>query len=174
MKDRIHFISRTAVGIALFTAVSLCLQVPFFENYYYCLGYIVLAVYSDRFGPLSAAAVGGLGTVVYCTLTNGLRGMPGWAFGNVLIAVCLSFVFQAARKIPKPLIRIGFELAAIIIITAAGILGIKSLTEHILYAQPFLLRAAKNSYAFIADSIMLGASLPVRRLLPKQKPFAES
>ena len=169
MNTSVRFISYTAVGIALFTAVSLCLQVPFFENYYFCLGYIVLAVYSERFGPLAAAAVGGLGTVVYCVLTNGMRGMPGWALGNVLIAVCLSCVFRAAKKIDQPVLRTAFELVMIVIITAAGILGVKSLTEHLLYAQPFLVRAAKNSYAFIADTIMLGVSLAVLRLLPQQK-----
>ena len=31
-----------AMGIALFVALSVCLQVPVFENYYLCLGYLMM------------------------------------------------------------------------------------------------------------------------------------
>ena len=36
-------ICMNAMGIAMFVALTLCLQVPVFENYYLCLGYIVMA-----------------------------------------------------------------------------------------------------------------------------------
>ena len=70
-------ISLLAVGIALFVALSMCLQVPVFENYYLCLGYVVMAVYCYSFGTISGTVAGTLGVVLYCLVINGLRGMPG-------------------------------------------------------------------------------------------------
>ena len=34
------------IGIALFVVMTLCLQVPVFENYYLCLGYVAMAFYT--------------------------------------------------------------------------------------------------------------------------------
>ena len=45
MKSSTKQIALTGIGIALFVIFTLCLQVPIFENYYVCLGYIVMAVY---------------------------------------------------------------------------------------------------------------------------------
>ena len=45
--------------------------------------------------------------------------------------------------------------------TAIGILGVKSIVEVILYAQPMLVRIAKNVCAFVADVVVLIASLPI-------------
>ena len=101
----------TAMGTALFVVLSLCLQVPVFENYYLCLGYVVMMVFCYYFGPFSSVIVSTLGGIV--------------------------------------------------IATAVAILGIKSLVEMILYAQPFFFRVAKNVYAFIADIVVMAVSIPV-------------
>ena len=50
---------------------------------------------------------------------------------------------------------------AVTLSTAIGILGVKSIVEVILYAQPFVVRVAKNIYAFVADVVVLIASLPI-------------
>lgn len=73
----------TSMGVALFVVLSLCLQVPVFENYYLCLGYGAMMVFCFYFGPISGMIVGSLGVVLYFLLTNGLRGMPGWAIGTL-------------------------------------------------------------------------------------------
>ena len=57
----------------------------------------------------------------------------------------------------------------IVLMTAVGILGLKSLTECLLYAQPMAVRMAKNSYAFVADVVMMIVSIPVCELLDKRK-----
>lgn len=44
-KETIRTITFTAIGIALFVVLSMCLRVPVFENYYLCLGYVVMTVY---------------------------------------------------------------------------------------------------------------------------------
>ena len=52
-------ITLLAVGTALFVALSMCLQVPVFENYYLCLGYVVMAVYCYSFGTVSGVVFSG-------------------------------------------------------------------------------------------------------------------
>ena len=151
----------TAMGTALFVVLSLCLQVPVFENYYLCLGYVVMMVFCFYFGPFSAAVVGTMGVVLYCLLISGLRGMPGWAAGNLVIALAVSFACKGTANMEKRWLRSLVLMAVIVIATAVAILGVKSLVEMMLYAQPFLLRAAKNVYAFVADIVVMTVSIPV-------------
>ena len=164
-----------AVGIALFVVLSLCLQVPVFENYYLCLGYVAMAVYCYSFGALGGSLVGVLGVVLYCLIINGLRGMPGWALGNLLIGAALGLTFRWTKTMHRFGVRAVINAAAVILSVTVGILGLKSLTECLLYSQPFLVRVGKNVYAWVADLVMLLLSLPVcmsldrtvRRLFPK-------
>ncbi len=156
-----------AAGTALFVALSVCLQVPVFENYYLCLGYAVMAVYCYSLGTVSGTVVGTLGVVLYCLVINGLRGMPGWALGNVVIGIVLGLTFRMTRNIRSIPLQHALNIAGIVIGTALGILGVKSITESLLYSQLFVVRAGKNMYAFIADVVMLIVSLPICVLLDK-------
>ena len=163
--SNIRRISITGMGIALFVVFTLCLQVPVFENYYLCLGYVVMAVYCYSVGTLEGTIVGVFGVILYCLLTSGLRGMPGWAAGNVVIGLVLGALFKATGN-RKPSLPVA--AASVFVIAAAcalGILGVKSLVEHLLYSQPFALRVAKNIYAFWADAFVLIFSLPVCRII---------
>ena len=161
MKNTTKNICVTALGIALFVVLSLCLQVPIFENYYLCLGYVVLAVYCYSFGVGKSVCVGFLGVILYCLLTSGLRGMPGWSLGNIVIALATSLVCTFTEKLKNKMIRHILIAVVMVISTAVGILGVKSFTECLLYSQPFLLRVAKNVYAFAADSFVLVFSIPI-------------
>ena len=156
-----------AVGIALFVALSLCLQVPVFENYYLCLGYVVMAVYCYSFGTVCGTVVGCLGVVLYCVVISGLRGMPGWTLGNLVIGIALGLTFRATKKMSSLPLRSIINAAVIVAATALGILVVKSETESLLYLQPFLIRVGKNVYAFIADIVVLLVSLPVCMNLDK-------
>ena len=53
-----------AMGIALFVVLTLCLQVPVFENYYLCLGYVVMMLYSYYLDTMSGTLVGTIGVLV--------------------------------------------------------------------------------------------------------------
>ncbi len=88
------------LGIGLYVAMSLALQVPFFENYYLCLGYTVLVVFCCFFGPAAGAIVGALGCVLHCLAINGMRGMPGWALGNLFTGVVLGLLLPRTLKKP--------------------------------------------------------------------------
>ena len=169
MSERTKWVCLTGVGIALFVVFTLCLQVPVFENYYLCLGYIVMAVYCYSFGTVSGTIVGTAGVILYCVITGGLRGMPGWALGNVLIGIMLGLAFRFSRRLEGRWAQILICAAAVIASCAAGILILKSLTECILYAQPMLVRIVKNSYAFIADAFVLIVSIPVCRIVESRR-----
>ena len=160
-------ITLLAVGIALFAALSMCLQVPVFENYYLCLGYVVMAVYCYSFGTVSGTAAGTLGVVLYCLVINGLRGMPGWALGNAVIGVIIGLTFRTTKKLNNLAVRAVINAAAVTAGTAVGILGVKSAVESLLYAQLFAVRAGKNVYAFVADAVVLMVSIPVCMYLDK-------
>ncbi len=151
----------TAIGTALFVVLSLCLQVPVFENFYLCLGYVVIMVFCFYFGTFSSVIVGTLGVVLYCFLINGLRGMPGWVAGNLVITLSISLACKLTSKLKKQWLRRLILLGVIFISTGVAILGVKSIVEVLLYAQPFLFRMAKNVYAFIADIVIMAMSMPI-------------
>lgn len=164
----------TAMGVALYVVLALCLQVPVFENYYLCLGYVAMAVYCCHFGPVSGMIVGGLGVVLYCLLINGLRGMPGWAAGNLVIGMALGLACGKTGTMKNTVFRQAILMAVILISTAVGILGVKSFVECVLYAQPMAVRIAKNIYAFVADVVVLWVGMllcpvltpSIRKLFP--------
>lgn len=161
MKGTTKKVCVNAIGIALFVVLTMCVQVPVFENYYICLGYIVMALYCYMFGPISGAIVGCMGTILYCLLTGGLNGMPGWTLGNLIIAVALGVSCKITSKLKNNIVKYIILVVVIIVSTAIGILVIKSLTEVVLYAHPFWIRIAKNMPAFIADIVVLIVGLPV-------------
>lgn len=150
-----------AMGIALFVVLALCLRVPVFENYYLCLGYVVMTVFCYYFGPISGMTVGALGVILYCVLTSGLRGMPGWAAGNLVIGLVVGLACKYTVRMKNNLGRHLLIGVAIILSVALGMLGVKSLVEALLYSQPIILRMAKNLYAFVADVVVMIISLPI-------------
>ena len=167
MSKKIKNICLGGIGTALFVVLSLCLQVPVFENYYLCLGYVVMTIFCYSVGTMCGATVGTLGVILYCLLINGLRGMPGWAVGNFVLGIMMGFVFKLIKNKENKLLFYTVAIPAIIIITAISILGAKSIIECILYAQPFLVRVVKNIYAFIADAFVIIFSIPVCTKLDK-------
>ena len=168
MNNKTKLVALTGVGTALFVVLTLCLQVPVFENYYLCLGYVVMAVFCYSVGTVSGTVVGCLGTFLYCLLISGMRGMPGWVIGNLVIGIVIGLTFKKTKKLEKIWLKAVINFIAIAASTAVGILILKSLTECILYAQPMAVRIAKNMFAFVADIFVLEISLPICMTLDKQ------
>lgn len=170
MKNTTKQICITAMGVALFVALTLCVQVPVFQNYYLCLGYFVMTAFCYIVGTTSGTIVGTMGVVIYCLVTGGLRGMPGWALGNLVIGIILGLTFKLTRKIKKPVIEIVISTAVAVFSVALGILVIKSLVEHVIYTLPFALRVMTNIYAFVADVVIIVISIPICKAIePKIK-----
>jgi hypothetical protein len=111
-----------------------------------------------------------MGVILYCLVISGLRGMPGWSLGNIVIGIAIGLMFKSTRNWKSTVLKLAIECFVIVVATAIGILVVKSETESLLYSQPFLVRAAKNTSAFIADSVMLIISLPICKVLD---PYAE-
>ena len=166
-RKKIRWICVTAACIALFVVLTLCLQVPVFENYYLCLGYVIMAVSLYSFGTVSGTITDVAGVVLYCILISGLRGLPGWAVGNLVIGVIVGLTFKGSKKLEKKWLQAVLNFLAIAVSTALGILILKSLTEHILYSQPMVVRMGKNVFAFAADIFVLEISLPICMSLDK-------
>lgn len=165
----IRWICYTALGVALFVALSYAVQIPIFENYYLCLGYIAMVVYLYKFGLASGTIVGTLGVFLYCILISGLRGMPGWIVGNIIIAVNLGVMMLATKEM-NTWTWIAINSAMMVIATIFGILVMKSLTEAILYSQPMLVRVGKNVYATIADAISMEIGIVMCRFVDFKLP----
>lgn len=164
-------ITRVAMGVALFVVLSLMLQVPVYQNYYVSLGYFVMMAWLYCFGAVDGTIVGTLGVVLYCVITGGMRGMPGWTLGNLVIGIELGCMFMGTKHLYETyksnndaaamaILRV-VQILFIAIATVFGILIVKSFTEVILYAQPMLVRMTTNAPATIADVITLAAALPV-------------
>jgi len=153
------------LGIALFVALTLCIQMPIFQNYYICLGYFVMTAFLYIFGTISGTLVGTLGVILYCIVTGGLRGMPGWALGNLAIGIMMGITFRLVKKLNKTVLEMVISSIVAVISVAFGILVVKSAVEHIIYSLPFMLRVMTNVYAFIADVVIIIISIPVCKVL---------
>jgi len=150
-----------AMGVALFVILTLCLQVPVFENYTICLGYVVITIFCYYFGAGGGMIVGGTGVILYCLLTNGIRGMPGWVLGNLFIGLSVNLTCRFTVKMKQQALRHILIGVMIIISAAVAMLLVKSFVEVILYAQPLYVRMAKNMYAFVSDAAVMVLSLPI-------------
>ena len=76
------------------------------------------------------------------------------ALRNSLLLAALSVFLQLP-------LALALAVPLVIAVCALGILGVKSLTESLLYLQPFLVRVGKNFTAFVADAAVLLLSLPL-------------
>ena len=157
-----------AAGIALFVVLSMCLRVPVFENYYLCLGYIVMTVYIWCFPWYEGAVVGFFGVILYCIVGGlGFNGMPGWAVGNIAIGLILGAALKQIKRIEDKRMQVILTVIFAVLSTFVGIELIKSLIDSVVVAQPFTVRMAKNMSSFIADAFVIVVSLPVCALLEK-------
>jgi biotin transporter BioY len=86
--------------------------------------------------------------------------MPGWVIGNIVIGIVSGLTFRYTRLMDNKYLRYFLCGVAVISSTFFGIFVLKSIVEMYLYSQPFLLRAANNIYAFIADVVVLLFAIP--------------
>jgi len=159
---RIKDITYDAVGIALFVALSMCLRVPVFDNYYLCLGYIVMTIYIWCFEWYEGAIVGFFGVILYCVIGGlGFNGMLGWAVGNIVIGLIAGIALKPIKRINNKVIQMILTALAAIVATFIGIEIVKSLIDSFVVSQPFALRFAKNFPSFVSDVFVIVASLPI-------------
>ncbi len=159
---RTRSITFMGLGIALFVVLSMCLRVPVFENYYLCLGYIVMTIYAWNFAWYEGAVVGSLGVILYCVVGGlGFNGMPGWALGNVVIGLILGVAIKKIQTLRHKTLQVVLIALVAIIATFIGIEVIKSIVDSMVVSQPILVRVAKNTTSFVSDAFVIVASLPI-------------
>lgn len=157
-----------AAGIALFVVLSMCLQVPVFENYYLCLGYVVMTVYMWCFKWYEGAVVGFLGVILYCLIGElGFNGMPGWSVGNIVIGTIVGLSMRYIKKIRSKVLQVAVTAIIAVIATFIGIMLVKSVIDSFIVSQPVVIRMGKNLTSFIADAFVIVVSLPVCAVLEK-------
>ena len=182
-KQYLKNITYMAIGIALFVVTSMCLRVPVFENYYLCLGYVVMTVYIWCFKWYEGAAVGFFGVWLYCLIGSlGFNGAPGWAIGNIVIGIILGFTIPAIRNLTNKLVKkdviddtkaeklyITIPLVGLVAVfaTFVGIMLVKSAVDMVVVSQPFTVRFIKNLNSFIADAVVIVFSIPICLVLEK-------
>ena len=155
-----------ALGIALFVALSMCLRVPVFDNYYLCLGYIVMTVYIWCFSWYEGAVIGFFGVILYCMIGGlGFNGMPGWAVGNIVIGLITGVSLKYIQRVENKTLQVVLTAIVAVVATFAGIEIMKSLIDSVVVGQPFFVRVAKNFTSFVADAFVIVASLPVCALI---------
>ena len=157
-----------AAGIALFVVLSMCLRFPVFENYYLCLGYIVMTVYIWCFKWYEGAIIGFLGVILYCIIGGlGFNGMPGWSVGNIVIGLIIGVSLKYIQQLKSKTLQVILTAITAIVATFIGIELIKSLIDSFVVSQPFVVRFAKNMTSFIADAFVIVISLPIYALIEK-------
>lgn len=157
-----------AIGLALFVALSMCLRVPVFENYYLCLGYIVMTVYIWCFKWYEGAIIGCLGVILYCIIGGlGFNGMPGWSVGNIAIGLIIGMTLKFIQKIKNKPAQVILTAIVAIIASFIGIEIIKSVIDSFVVGQPFVVRFAKNMTSFISDAFVIVISLPICAIVEK-------
>ena len=157
-----------AVGIALFVVLSMCLRVPVFENYYLCLGYVVMTVYIYCFKWYEGIIIGFFGVILYCIIGGlGFNGLPGWAVGNIIIGLILGLTLKPIKKINNKFLQICLLSVVAIIATFIGIEIIKSVIDSFIVSQPIPVRMVKNFTSFISDAFVIVISLPICALVEK-------
>ena len=178
-KIRIKDITYLAIGIALFVVLSMCLRVPVFENYYLCLGYVVMTVYIWNFKWYEGTIIGVLGVILYSWIGGlGVNGLPGWATGNLVIALILGMTLPLFKKLADKIVKseelakkkaiiVPLFIVVAIIATFIGIELVKSFVDMFVVSQPFAVRFIKNFNSFIADAFVIVASVPVCLALEK-------
>lgn len=150
----------TALGIALYVALSMTAKIPLINHIALDLGYIVLAVYCYHFGAISGAVVGGCGAVLVSLITSGWF-PPGWMLGNILIGFLCGFTYRKDKIVSDILISAGAVVA--------GVWLVKTVVECTIFSIPYPVKLASNGVAAITDSVVMCVGVFVARKLPIEK-----
>ena len=138
MKKRTSTIVYLSVLTALYVVLSAFLKIPLgVGNIMLDLGYIAFTVALGYYN-LWGTVVGVLGCTLESMLFSAYGFSISWAVANLIIGLGCGIVF---RKTEKQWVRI----ASIVIFSALGLLGAKTIIECALYDIPLLVKIPKNA-----------------------------
>ena len=149
----------TAIGIALYVALSMVLKIPVIGHIGLDLGYIVLAVYCMKFGAVSGAIVGACGGTLVSLIMSGWF-PPGWFVCNLVIGLICGKFYEKKNKIRNIVVT---GIAVLI-----GILVIKTVIECYMFSIPFMVKIPKNTIAAVMDMFVMWIGLFVSDKIVKE------
>ena len=149
----------TAIGVALYVALSMILKIPVIGHIGLDLGYIVLAVYCMKFGAVSGAIVGACGCTLVSLIMSGWF-PPGWFVSNLVIGLICGKFYEKKNKIRNIVVT---GIAVLI-----GILVIKTVIECYMFSIPFMVKIPKNAIAAVMDMFMMWIGLFVSDKIVKE------
>ena len=144
----------TGIGIltALYVALAFACKIPLIGHLSTDLGYIAFAVALMFFG-WKGAFVGVAGCFIETFILQGW--IPyGWIVGQLFIGLVCGLIYT---KTDKKVIHYIVTVASVFI----GVGLIKTSIECALFDLPFIVKLAKNSLAFVADTIPMLLGLTV-------------
>lgn len=142
--NNIKKIAYMGIGIALYVALSMAVQIPLIGHLKTDLGYIAFGVFLYGFG-VPALLVGVIGCFLESIIFSGWIPL-GWMAGQLAIGVICGLAY---KKIKNVWVLIGITIASVFL----GVGLIKTVIECALYNIPFAVKIAKNSVAFVADVV---------------------
>ncbi len=165
-KNRTRIMCQTAMGIALYVALSMTVKIPVIGHASLDLGYIVFAVYCYYYGPGPGMAVGSVGCLLVSLLTSGWV-PPGWIVGNMIIGF---FVGSAGEKSGTS--QVG-RVNVVVLSVFAGIFCAKTLIECCLYAIPLAVKLPKSAVVFFMDAAVMSFGTWLAPRIPLDPPVQE-
>ena len=132
------------IGIALYVAFSMSMNIPLISHIQTDLGYIVFGVWCVLFG-WQGFIVGAAGCIIKTLIMGGW--FPwGWFLGQIAIGIICGVGYN---KVKSNIVKVIITIIAIFV----GIAGIKTIVECKLYSIPFDVKIIKNLVATVADII---------------------
>lgn len=153
MKTHTRIARICALGVltALYVVLSAFLKINLIGNIQLDLGYVVFAVALCVFGPWGTV-VGVVGCALESILFSAYGFSISWVVANAVIGIGCGFAFIKTEKI-------GWRILSIILFSAIGLIGCKTVIECSLYAIPYLVKIPKNAVAFAVDAAVMIAGL---------------
>lgn len=153
----------TALGIALYVALSMTAKVPLIGNIGLDLGYIVLAVFAYHCGWVSGAAVGAVGCSFVSLLTSGWF-PPGWVMGNILIGIFCGNTYEHDDCKESFIWNISMSVFAVFL----GIAVIKTAVECVMFDIPLAVKVPKNIVAAVIDAITMCVGVYIAQMIERR------
>lgn len=154
------YVCTTAIGVAIYCALSMSMRIPLGIGHIAVdLGYVALAVYAYNIGSVSAAFVGGCSAAIMSILSGWFS--LEWVLANIFVGFICGHFYDRSSSKQATLRNIGLTVFAV----AVGMLLIKTTVSCLLWSIPVLVKLPKSVAAWITDSIVMCAGIPLAKRL---------
>lgn len=158
--NKTRYICTTAIGIAIYCALSMSMRIPLGIGHIAVdLGYVALAVYAYNVGSIPAAIVGGCSAAIMSILTGWFS--LEWVLANISVGLICGRFYDKSNTKRAMIWNVGLTVLAV----AIGMLIIKTAVSCWMWSIPMLVKLPKSIAAWVTDSIVMCASIPLARRL---------